>query len=487
LLRAKARFYLQPSVFSLFIVNAHLSIDTLAMPANDATALRFLGATNTVTGSRYLVRTQGHAMLVDCGLFQGYKQLRLRNWAKPPFDAAAIKAVVLTHAHLDHSGYLPLLVKQGFHGKIYATPATFDLCKILLPDSGFLQEEQARFENRHKLSKHDPALPLYTKLDAERSLEFFETKSLGETFEPMPGVRVEFSRAGHVLGAASVRVQTSNTSILFSGDLGRPNDPLMRAPEAPPAAEHLVIESTYGDRLHPAEDMRVALAEALSRAIARGGVVVAPSFAVGRAQLLMLLIAELKAQHRLPDVPVYLDSPMAIDATELYLKYSAEHRLSPEECQAMCRSVQLVHTSEQSKALDQRREPMIIISASGMATGGRVVHHLKVFAPDPRNLILLPGFQAGGTRGAALAAGAETVRIHGQDVPVRAEVVKLETMSAHADANELIAWARQMPSPPRTTFVTHGEPAASDTLRARFERELGWPAVVPDFRDEFDL
>ena len=426
-------------------------------------------------------------MLVDCGLFQGYKQLRLRNWARPPFDAATIKAVVLTHAHLDHSGYIPLLVKQGFRGKVYATPATFELCKILLPDSGFLQEEQARFENRHKLSKHDPALPLYTQLDAERSLEFFETKPLSEIFEPMPGARVEFSRAGHVLGAASVRVETHNTSILFSGDLGRPNDPLMREPAPPPPADHLVIESTYGDRSHPTEDMRDSLAEALCRAIARNGVVVVPSFAVGRAQLLMLLIWQLKAQHRLPDVPVYLDSPMAIDATELYLKFSAEHRLSPGECQAVCRSVRLVHPSEASKALDQRREPMIIISASGMATGGRVIHHLKVFAPDPRNLILLPGFQAGGTRGAALAAGATTVRIHGQDVPVRAEVVQLETMSAHADANELLAWARQMPRPPRTTFVTHGEPAASDALRARFERELRWTTVVPDFRDEFDL
>ena len=453
----------------------------------DATTLQFLGATNTVTGSRYLVRSNGRAVLVDCGLFQGFKQLRLRNWAKPTFDPRSIDAVVLTHAHVDHSGYIPVLAKLGFKGRVYATPATFELCKILLPDSGFLQEEQARFENRHGISKHKPALPLYTKEDAERSLELFETVKLDKAFEPARGIAAQFSRAGHLLGAASVRIQTSDSSVLFSGDVGRVDDPLMRPPAPPPAADHLVIESTYGDRAHPPDDALNELATAIDRAVARGGVVVAPSFAVGRAQLMMLLIARLKNARRIPDVPVYLDSPMAIDATELYRRFTAEHRLSAEECLAMCHAAKLVHTAEESKALDERREPMIIISASGMATGGRVVHHLKVFAPDARNLILLPGFQAGGTRGAQLAAGAATIRIHGQDVPVKAEVIQLETMSAHADASELIAWMRQMPQRPRTTFITHGEPDASDALRQRIERELHWDVVVPEFRDNIVL
>ena len=449
--------------------------------------LTFLGAAGTVTGSRYLLETKDRRVLIDCGLFQGYKQLRLKNWSPPPFDPADIDAVVLTHAHIDHSGYIPLLVKRGFHRKVYCTPPTFELCRIMLPDSGFLQEEEAKFANRHGFSKHAPALPLYTEEDAEASLDRFETQRLGEPFTVTQGVTATLLRAGHVLGAASVQIQTQDATILFSGDLGRSSDPLMKAPEAPPASDYLVIESTYGDRLHPASDLEAELGPLIRAACARGATIIMPAFAVGRAQLLLLMLARLKAKGAIPDAPVYLDSPMAIDATALYRVFTAEHRLSSEETAAIGRVATLIHSAEQSKALAQRTGPQVIIAASGMATGGRVVHHLKTFAPDPKNLILLAGFQAGGTRGAALAGGARSIRIHGADVPVNAQVVQLSSMSAHADANELLAWMRNAPQPPRRVFVTHGEPLASDTLRARIERELGWRASVPEYRDAVEL
>jgi metallo-beta-lactamase family protein len=449
--------------------------------------LSFFGATQTVTGSRYLLTCGERRVLVDCGLFQGYKHLRLKNWSRLPFAANEVDAVLLTHAHLDHSGYLPLLVKNGFKGPIYATNATLELCRILLPDSGHLQEEQAQFANRHGFSKHSPALPLYTEQDAHHCLERFRAVSFAEEIEPAPGVRASFTRAGHLLGAASVRVQHGGRSILFSGDVGRPHDPLMRAPVAPVAADYLVVESTYGDRTHPAWEPQTELRDVIRRTCGRGGVIVIPTFAVGRAQLLLLLIARLQASGEIPGVPVYLDSPMAIDATELFARFGAEHRLSRDEAATMGGIAALVRTAEQSKALDRIRAPAIILAASGMATGGRVVHHLKVFAPDARNTILFSGFQAGGTRGAALVAGAPQLRIHGETFPVRAEVAQLQSASAHADADELIAWLRQLPAAPRQVFVTHGEASASDALRHRIHTELGWSVIVPEYRDEVAL
>jgi metallo-beta-lactamase family protein len=449
--------------------------------------LSFFGATQTVTGSRYLLTCGERRVLVDCGLFQGYKHLRLKNWSRLPFAANEVDAVLLTHAHLDHSGYLPLLVKNGFKGPIYATNATLELCRILLPDSGHLQEEQAQFANRHGFSKHSPALPLYTEQDAHHCLERFRAVSFAEEIEPAPGIRASFTRAGHLLGAASVRVQHGGRSILFSGDVGRPHDPLMRAPVAPVAADYLVVESTYGDRTHPAWEPQTELRDVIRRTCGRGGVIVIPTFAVGRAQLLLLLIARLQASGEIPGVPVYLDSPMAIDATELFARFGAEHRLSRDEAATMGGIAALVRTAEQSKALDRIRAPAIILAASGMATGGRVVHHLKVFAPDARNTILFSGFQAGGTRGAALVAGAPQLRIHGETFPVRAEVAQLQSASAHADADELIAWLRQLPAAPRQVFVTHGEASASDALRHRIHAELGWSVIVPEYRDEVAL
>jgi len=449
--------------------------------------LGFFGGTQTVTGSKFLLTCGGRKVMIDCGLFQGYKNLRLKNWAQLPFDPRELDAVVLTHAHIDHSGYLPRLVKSGFKGRIYATHATAALCRILLPDSGFLQEEQARFANKHGFSKHQPALPLYTRADAERCLDQLEPSRFDTAIEVAPGVRVSFHRAGHLLGAASVRVEHEGRSIVFSGDIGRSNDPLMQPPGTVPPADYVVIESTYGDRLHPQVDPSSELAAALKRAIADDGIVVVPTFAVGRAQLLMLLIARLKAAGELPDVPVFLDSPMAIDASELYVRYASEHRLSAQECRTVFGGVTYVHTPDQSKALDQLRSSAIILAASGMATGGRVLHHLKLFAPDARNLILLAGYQAGGTRGAALAAGAKTIRIHGQDIAVRAEVVQLSSMSGHADADELMQWLARLSQRPKRVFVAHGEPSASDALRHRIEMELHLDAFVPDYRDQFEL
>lgn len=449
--------------------------------------LSFFGATQTVTGSRYLLACDAGRLLVDCGLFQGYKNLRLKNWARLPFDPATLDAVLLTHAHLDHSGYLPRLVQQGFKGPIYATSATTDLCRILLPDSGRLQEEQAEFANRHGFSRHSPALPLYTERDVEACLKRFQAIEFGEVFEPVSSMRVQHSRAGHLPGAASIRLESAGASVLFSGDIGRPGDPLMRAPDPPLPADHVVVESTYGDRRHPALDPQTELGNVIRRTCERRGIVVIPTFAVGRAQLLLLLIARLKAAKLIPDIPVFLDSPMAIDATELLARHAAEHRLSPAESAAVGRTARLVRTADESKALDRIREPAIILAASGMATGGRVVHHLKMFVTDARNTILFSGFQAGGTRGASLVAGARELRMHGETFPVRAEVCQLETASGHADADEVIAWLRQLPSAPRHVFVTHGEPSASDALRQRLQSELGWAASVPEYRDEVQL
>jgi metallo-beta-lactamase family protein len=443
--------------------------------------LTFLGGTNTVTGSKYLLEHGGRRLLVDAGLFQGLKQLRLRNWDEFPVPPASLDAIVLTHAHLDHSGFIPRLVQLGFRGPVYCTAATRDLCSLLLPDSARLLEEEAEYANRHAFSKHHPALPLYTEPDALAALELFKPRGFDEGFEPIPGVRVLFRRAGHLLGAASVRVEWERRSILFSGDLGRSNDLLMRPPEAPEAADWLVVESTYGDRTHGDVDALAAIAAVISRTAARGGVVVIPAFAVGRAQTLVYALHCLKQQRQIPDIPVFLNSPMAADATRIYAEHRAEHRLTPEQCNAMCTSARIVNSVEESKRLNEIHMPAVIVSASGMASGGRVLHHLKAFAPDPRNSILFAGYQAAGTRGAAIVGGARTVKIHGQHVPIRAEVVQIDTLSAHADRNELLAWVAALPAAPQRIFVTHGEPVPADALRQAVEERHGWPCTVPDY------
>jgi len=443
--------------------------------------IQFLGATGTVTGSKYLVQAADKLILVDCGLFQGYKQLRLRNWARLAVDPKTIDAVVLTHAHLDHSGYLPLLVKNGYKGPVFCTAATADLCGILLPDSGHLQEEDARYANRRGFSKHHPALPLYSQEDAKRCLSLLKPVQFDRSANIKPGIDIRLLQGGHILGAAMVEMRCEGRAVLFSGDLGRPNDLVMKPPARVEHVDYLVIESTYGNRRHDVNDPLEVLADVITRTAARQGVVIIPAFAVGRAQTLLFAIYLLKSANRIPDVPVYLNSPMAVDATNIYHRHRTEHRLTVEQCKAMCTAAKFVNSVEESKGLNNRRGPMILISASGMVTGGRVLHHLKAFAPDPRNTILLSGFQSGGTRGAAIAAGAETVKIHGEHVPIRAEVATLSNLSAHADYIETLDWLGQFSRPPRQTYITHGEPAAADALRRSMEEKLKWQCYVPEY------
>lgn len=439
--------------------------------------LHFLGAAGTVTGSKYLLESGHKKILVDCGLFQGLKDLRLRNREPFPIAARKIDAMILTHAHLDHSGYLPVLVKQGFSGPIYCSEGTRDLCRILLPDSGHLQEEEAFYANKRGFSKHHPALPLYTREDAEAVLRLLKPVPYHEKIDLGHGHSFFLSPVGHILGATSVYVSDGARTVGFSGDVGRPNDALMRAPNSPAFADYFLIESTYGDRRHDSYDSKTELAAIILKTIHRGGIVLIPSFAVGRAQTLLHLIAELKQESRIPDVPVYLNSPMAIDATKLFLTHEDETRLTDTQLKDMGSVATYVNTVEASKALNRLSKPAIIISASGMATGGRILHHLKSFAPDPNNTILLVGFQAAGTRGEALAHGVSAIKIHGEFVPVNAEIARIDSLSAHADYVELGEWLSQMKTPPQATFIVHGERSAAVTFKAYLDQSLKWPNI----------
>lgn len=451
-------------------------------------SITFLGGANTVTGSKYLVRHGRHTLLVDCGLFQGYKQLRLRNWTPLPIAPGQIDAVILTHAHLDHSGYLPLLAREGFQGHVWATPGTRELCSILLPDSGHIQEEDAAYANRHGFSKHTPALPLYTRKDALASLKLIKPVAFNHSFEPMPGCQATFSHAGHILGAASLLLEIAGRRILFSGDLGRTDDFIMNPPDRAPAADTVIIESTYGDRQHPREDVLSELGPALQRLAARGGVAVVPVFAVGRAQEILHAIAVLKARGELPaKLPVFLDSPMAIHSTHLFEHFPGEHKLDSRQVRDLTHCATMINTPEESKALAQRHGPMVILAASGMATGGRVLHHLALYAGSHRNMIILTGFQAAGTRGATLASGAKSVRIHGKDISIGAEVVQLQSASAHADAPQLVDWLRTLPQRPDQVYIVHGEIGAADALRQRIEHGLGWRALAPEHGSTWPL
>jgi len=452
-----------------------------------ALSIQFLGAVGTVTGSRFLLEHDGERTLVDCGLFQGYKQLRLRNWSPLPVPLDTIDRVILTHAHLDHSGYLPVLCRDGFSGPILATSATCDLCRYLLPDSGFIQEKDAAQANRAGYTRHKPARPLYTRDDALACQPQFQAIPFHETVRLNEHSSLRFHHAGHIPGAAIVELNIGAKRIVFSGDLGPYQSATMPPPASIPRADVVVVESTYGDRERSTEDPEDMLAEVISRTLARSGSVIVPAFAVGRTQLLLHHLQRLIEQQRIPRVPVFLDSPLAINATEVFANHPDDHRLSRTEAEAACSLPRYVQDPEESKQLDRDFVPKIIIAGSGMATGGRVLHHLKVYLPDSRNTILFAGFQAAGTRGARLVAGAETVRIHGRDWPVNAEVVNLDMLSAHADREELLAWLGHFERPPGQTFIVHGEPEASDSLRLAIERRLAWNCTVPEYRQRYDL
>lgn len=453
-------------------------------PTHDAPQLTFYGAAGTVTGSKHLVEWRGRRVLLDCGLFQGLKALRLRNWAAPPFDVRSIDAIVLSHAHIDHSGYLPLLVKHGYRGPVYCTAGTADLLHVLLPDAAHLQEEEAEYANRHGYSKHHPALPLYTRADVEQVFPLLQTQPYASRFAVLPGLTATLRRTGHILGAASIELDLGASGrVVYSGDLGRWGRPILRDPELVQAAEVLLIESTYGDREH-AHNARQQLARVISETAHRGGVVLIPAFAVGRVQELIWTLRQLEDAGEVPLISVYIDSPMAIDVTAMYCRHPEDHdeemlrAMQSGQCPLCCRQYHLMRTIEQSKWLNERRGPMVIIAGSGMMTGGRILHHLRRRLGDHRNTVLLAGYQAVGTRGRALLEGAQQLRMHGEEVPVRAQIESIDGLSAHADRTELMRWLSGFRRPPRTTYVVHGEPGPAQSLAAHIRETLGWSVEV---------
>ncbi|MDH1055331.1 MBL fold metallo-hydrolase [Aquipseudomonas alcaligenes] len=450
-------------------------------------SLTSLGGAGTVTGSKHLLTCGDTRLLIDCGLFQGLKNLRELNWQRLPINPGDIDAVVLTHAHLDHCGYLPRLVLDGFSGRIHCSNATRDVAELILRDSAFLQEKDAELANRKGFSKHSPALPLYRVADIDRTMALFKPAALHEEVALPGDGRLLLRRAGHILGASTAQIDIGGRRILFSGDLGRYDDPVMHDPESVPEADYVVIESTYGNRHHDTTDPLDALEEVIKRTVQRGGTVVIPAFAVGRAQSLIHSLWQLRRSGRLHNLPVYLDSPMATSASELLQRYPKEHRLGRQDCEAACESVNYVRDVEESKALSANRYPKVIISASGMATGGRVLHHIAAFGPDHRNTLLFSGYQAAGTRGRKLLEGARETKIYGQWLPINAEIAELPMLSAHADSDELMRWLSGFQRAPRRVFVVHGEADASEALRERIQRELGWSVCVPLQGQEFEL
>jgi len=457
--------------------------------------LTFLGAARTVTGSKYLVEAAGRRVLVDCGMFQGLKELRLRNWADSPVPPATIDAVVLTHAHLDHCGMLPRLVAQGFKGRIFCTPGTQDLCSLVLPDAGRLQEEEAERANRKGYTKHHPAKPLFTEEQAMVTLSRLQPVGYQRPIPVAGGLEVEFIPTGHLLGAAYVRMRRADGTggtVIFGGDLGRYNRPILQDPAAGSQADVLLVESTYGDREHLNGDEQQRLAGIINDTASKHGKVIIPAFAIGRVEEVLYAVKKLEDAGKIRALPVYVDSPMALGALKFYQQHA--HELDDDiqhhrgEVSAFCTArFTPVATAQESKAVTERPGPAIVISASGMATGGRVLHHLAHGLPEARNTVLFVGFQAAGTRGRHLIEGSQEVKIHGQFVPVHARIEKLNGMSAHADASEIVRWLRTFPAPPGVTYLVHGEPSAQDALKVRLDRELAWNVQIPRHGDRVPL
>ena len=459
--------------------------------------LTFLGATQTVTGSKFLLEAENRRILIDCGLFQGLRELRERNWADPPIDPSSVDAVVLTHAHIDHTGYLPRFVRQGFRGPVYGTPATIDLLRVLLPDSAHLQEEEARFRNKHRRTKHNPALPLYTIEDADAALRLVQEVDYGKPFQLASGFEFEFLPAGHILGSAFVRFQGNNKTVLFTGDIGRYNTPIIKDPAEVARADYLVLESTYGNRLHGdpgGRSGKYALRDIIVATAQRGGVVLIPSFAVGRAQEVLYYLRELEVEGEIPILPVYVDSPMAVKAFEIYLKHTNEHDVDMKAAgengglPLSTRNVQFCRTVQESKAINDHHFPAVIVSANGMATGGRIVHHLMARLPDGRNSVVFVGFQAAGTRGRYLEEGAREIKIYGMQYPVRAEIHSIDGFSAHGDYEEILKWLGGFQSPPKRTFLVHGEPKAMAAMKTHIETQhVGWQVDTPVYLESYSL
>jgi metallo-beta-lactamase family protein len=459
------------------------------------TKITFHGAARTVTGSKYLLEAAGARVLIDCGLFQGIKKLRQRNWEPTPFDIGGLDAVVLTHAHLDHTGYLPRLTKEGYHHKIYCTPATSALAEIILLDSAKCQEYDAHYANRKGFSKHKPALPLYDGHDVEQTIKQFRETPRGKWFSPAQPIWMRFHDAGHLLGSNMIEVEIRDQDpplrLLFSGDVGRYDGPLYYDPSPPPACDYLICESTYGDRDHPDIDLLDSLQNVVQRSVDRGGVMLSASFAIGRAQQLIYLLQVLKKENRIPDLAVYLDSPMSCNATNVYRQFHEDHDLSEGELDAAHPvlagpRIHLCRKTDESKALNNLQGPAIIIASSGMMTGGRIVHHLKRRLPQKNNTIVLGGYMAIGTRGRRLQDGAETVRIHGADIPVQAAIETVSGLSGHADRSDLLRWLQPLPKPQKV-FLTHGEPHSADALANQLHQERGWDIHCPDLGESVKL
>ncbi|MBI3655735.1 MAG: MBL fold metallo-hydrolase [Acidobacteria bacterium] len=461
------------------------------------TTLQFLGGAGTTTGSKHLLTHNGRRVLVDCGLFQGFKELRQLNWAPFPMKAQDIQDVILTHAHIDHCGHLPRLVLQGYEGPVHATSATADLVPIMLLDSAKIQMEDAAFANKKRFTRHAPALPLYSIADAEKAIERLRPHGYENEVKLNAELSFVMRDAGHILGSATLEIrlatESRGMSLIFSGDLGRYNTPILRDPVPITEADYLVIESTYGNRLHETEPPSDALGKAIRETAARGGSIIIPAFAVGRSQTLLYLLRELREQKAVPDIPVYLDSPMAVNSTNIFRQHSADFDAETLQLIHAGNSpfafpgLRLIQSVEESKALNTRPYPCVIISSSGMATSGRVLHHLRWRLPDPRNTVLLVGYQAAGTRGHRLLVGEKQLKIHGEVVPVRAEVRNIGGLSAHADYHEILMWLRNFKRPPRQTFIVHGEPECSAGLAEHIQKELGWPTYRPHLKETVTL